>query len=68
VDSYVAALLEERAACETTGKVDNVKQIDAELARLGYGFAAEQLEPEANPEPKPAPKRRGRPRKTDPVD
>jgi hypothetical protein len=66
VDSYVAALLEERAACETAGKVDNVKQIDVELARCGHVVA---VEPEPDPEgPKPTPKRRGRPRKTEPAD
>jgi hypothetical protein len=48
VDGYVAALLEERQACETVGKVDNVRQIDAELDRLGYAVE----------KPKPAPRRR----------
>ncbi len=36
VDTYTAALLRERAALVTHGLAARVKDVDAELARIGY--------------------------------
>jgi len=62
-DSYVAALLHEREGLKAAGRKDRVRQVDAELARLGYGVEDDAPEAAVNVAPENAAKPRGRPRK-----
>ena len=47
--AYIAGLLRERGAYEAAGDDDHVKQVDAELRRVGYKAAAPAKRAESRP-------------------
>lgn len=50
---YINALLEERRGYLLRGKIERVRDVDAELARLGYGIEEVSTAPETDVVPAP---------------
>ena len=48
-NSYISALLEEKSFSEFNGNTDHVKEVDAELSRVGYKPAPKAKTAEKRP-------------------